>query len=666
MNRARVTKAALLTGVVLLLGGAPAAAEPIESAVVAAPWDDWCEGDAPLSDPTTAGVAAAIDPGPAAADRREGDPFADEPTASVYDTYGYGGLEWVNYDLGCGPDAARDPAAAGLGAIANLTLDGIELGNAALTTVSRFATDPDTLSVLEPVQRVLAEAIGRNLFLPLFVMTALGTALWLAAKARHGDVALAASGSGWVLACAAIGIASAFWWNTIVPLIDDSIGAVQSAVTDSLNGISGGGCLPGETRPSGGQCAAPADAMAGALHEATLYQTWKAGTFGRYDSPTADKYADDLFAASTLSWAEYEEVKGDSDARNDLLKEKQSEFDRIANAIEEEDPAAYQYLAGHKNGARLGYAAVGGIAFLVSSWFIAVANVLTVYALLVVRLVIVLLPLIVLVAGYYPARHRLTGVVNYAVAALIAALTMAPAGAAMVVFAGALLNPSTGLPAWLACLLICAAGVALWRLTKPLRAIRSLATGLSAARERGRHLHVREMGLVHSADYPDNYPRPGEQAADIGRAAPAETTYEWGQRPDGPIPRPAAPNRVAGSVASNPTMQAAAIGAARSAAASSAAGAASGGTATVAAAAIGGAKAAGSQVVTSKATGRNRKNGAPAETQDPPPRPAGGSQRRVYRPVVMTADEAARQPRPREARRDASGAFVIYTPDGDK
>jgi len=41
----------------------------------------------------------------------QGDPFAEGARTTMYEQYGYSGLRWHTYDLGCGPDAARNPDA---------------------------------------------------------------------------------------------------------------------------------------------------------------------------------------------------------------------------------------------------------------------------------------------------------------------------------------------------------------------------------------------------------------------------------------------------------------------------------------------------------------------------------------------------------------------------
>jgi hypothetical protein len=48
-----------------------------------------------------------------------GDPFAPNAKTTIYEQYGYAGLRWTTYDLGCGPDSARAPDATAGTAVAN-------------------------------------------------------------------------------------------------------------------------------------------------------------------------------------------------------------------------------------------------------------------------------------------------------------------------------------------------------------------------------------------------------------------------------------------------------------------------------------------------------------------------------------------------------------------
>ena len=104
--------------VVLLLGwllglGAPASASP------AIPGIPDCK-DAPAAQLPGYGLPGFLDgkPDPLPA---QGDPFTKNPTTSVYEQYGYAGLTWHTYDLGCGGDL-RDVNASTDTMIGNATL----------------------------------------------------------------------------------------------------------------------------------------------------------------------------------------------------------------------------------------------------------------------------------------------------------------------------------------------------------------------------------------------------------------------------------------------------------------------------------------------------------------------------------------------------------------
>ena len=52
------------------------------------------------------------------------DPFAAGAQTSIYEQYGFAGLRWHTYDLGCGPDAAASNPDAIIGtAISNWMLN---------------------------------------------------------------------------------------------------------------------------------------------------------------------------------------------------------------------------------------------------------------------------------------------------------------------------------------------------------------------------------------------------------------------------------------------------------------------------------------------------------------------------------------------------------------
>ena len=62
-----------------------------------------------------------------------GDPFAKGSRTTIYEQYGYAGLRWHTYDLGCGPDAARNPDAV-IGTALSNWINNIPISMSALTS----------------------------------------------------------------------------------------------------------------------------------------------------------------------------------------------------------------------------------------------------------------------------------------------------------------------------------------------------------------------------------------------------------------------------------------------------------------------------------------------------------------------------------------------------
>ena len=74
--------------------------------------------EAPTPDMPGQGLSAFFDRPPQELPS-PGDPFAKGSDTTMYEQYGFSGLRWHTYDLGCGPDVARNPDAVIGTAISN-------------------------------------------------------------------------------------------------------------------------------------------------------------------------------------------------------------------------------------------------------------------------------------------------------------------------------------------------------------------------------------------------------------------------------------------------------------------------------------------------------------------------------------------------------------------
>lgn len=87
---------------------------------------------------------------------------------SVVQTYGYGGLNWSTYDLGCGPEAGRDPMAVIFTGFANLIMTFANSIVAVAGELAEVTAEPTFLGVFDPLLSGFAGDVGGNLFGVLF------------------------------------------------------------------------------------------------------------------------------------------------------------------------------------------------------------------------------------------------------------------------------------------------------------------------------------------------------------------------------------------------------------------------------------------------------------------------------------------------------------------
>lgn len=617
---------------IALLVGAPAA-----QAIDINPFND-CTVIPAVGTPD-AGPANSIDAGPE--DPRKGNPFADDPKVSIYEAYGYGGLIWPSSD--CAGIDGLDVGGNTAGGLANILLVGLALVVAFSAMILRYAFDPDTLNIFNPIMRLGTEVLGENVYQALFWLTIAVTATLIVVRAARARFAESAHNAGWVVFSGLLGLLALTYPLTLAPTVDKAVTGTVGMINQEMSNAVGTAA------------ATPADGAASNLHHSLLYETWCAGAVGRSAGPTADEFCPRLWAAGTLSRAELAEVRGDEEAMNDLREEKADEFNDVANDLKDADPAAYEYLVGDQNTDRLWYALLGWFAFLCSAPFLVVSGFLLLFALIVLRLAIILLPAVVVVGGFPPMRRYVTGLLDYAGGALLTALLFGSAAAVFIGMIGGFLSPSTDTPLLLAALLLLVTTIAAWKLTKPMRKVQNLAA--VRARFGGGQ---RDGAPARGGDYADDEygqrpargPRGGSDGGSGGIFAPAAVVGgAW------------AANTVPAE-AQGPAASAALSGALKGAAATAALTAATGGTATAATLAAGAVKGGAGAAYTQRTRARALA-GAPAADTDAHEPPAQDA--RAATPVGARAPQAlpagahAHSTDPRAAR-GAEPRPRVYTP----
>ncbi len=391
------------------------------------------------------------------------DPFAPGATTTIYEQYGYAGLRWNTYDLGCGADVARSPDAVIGTAMSNWAMN-LPISFAALTSsVTGAAFQPTFLGVFDPMISNVSTTLYERLFSPWVPVILLLVGIVLVFRARRNSLASTAAAVGWavvVLVLAAV----LFRWPVVAGHFADQ------TVTSTVGGVVGG--LNGNDRDT-----PPAIAASSAVHESIFYQNWLAGEFGDADSRTARKYGPELFKAQALTWREAAILESDPERGEEIIEDKQERFEDVAAQVKEDDPAAYQYLTGHQSDTRVGYAILGAVATFLALPFLLISALLLIGSFLIVRLAVMLFPAFATMGLFPPARGIVTGTGRVVGAALVNAVIFGVGAAVTVLGIGLILDPDSRLPGWLALVLMPLFSFVMWFALKPFRRLTTMGGG---------------------------------------------------------------------------------------------------------------------------------------------------------------------------------------------
>ena len=219
-----------------------------------------------------------------------GDPFAQGSGTTIYEQYGYAGLRWRTYDLGCGPDAMRSPDAVIGTAVSNWIMQA-PVALAALTgALTGVAFRPTFLDTFDPVVERVSSSLHENLFASWIPVVLVLLGFTIIFMARRKALASTAGAVGWALIVVILATALFRWPIEAGHAADATVSGTIGEVVGHLDGNDTG--------------TDPGTAVASQVHEAILYRSWLAGTLGSPDSATAKKYGAELFQAQALTWRE--------------------------------------------------------------------------------------------------------------------------------------------------------------------------------------------------------------------------------------------------------------------------------------------------------------------------------------------------------------------------
>lgn len=450
--------ALVAAGTVLLFllvpAGSPAAAQPSHGFLGID-----CK-QAPTPDMPGQGIAGLFETTPSPLPK-PADPFAPGSHTTLYAQYGYAGLRWHTYDLGCGPDIGRSPDAVIGTAVSNWVMNAPIAFTALVSSLTEVAFKPTFLNVFDPVISRVSGALHRSLFATWVpaVLALLGLVILF--RARRHALATTAAAIGWALIVVLMATALFRWPVAAGHVADGTVTSTLGAVVNGLDGHHG---------------VKPGVSVASSVEDAILYRSWLAGELGSSSSPTARRYGPALFRAQALTWHEASVVQRDPARGQAIIQAKEARWQQIASEIKASDPSAYEYLTGRRSDTRVGYAFVAGFAAFLSLPFLLVSALLLLGSFLIVRLAVMLFPAFATLGVFPAGRGLVTGIGRTVAAAVINSVVFGIGAAITVKVMGLLLDPASRLPGWLELVLMPLFGFIMWVALKPFRRLTTMVS----------------------------------------------------------------------------------------------------------------------------------------------------------------------------------------------
>ncbi len=389
-----------------------------------------------------------------------GDPFAAGSTTTIYEQYGYAGLRWRTYDLGCGPDAMRNPDAVIGTAVSNWVMQAPIALTALTGSLTEVAFHPTFLDTFNPVVERVSTALHDNLFaswIPV-VLTLLGASIIF--MARRSAFASTAAAVAWALFVVILATALFRWPIVAGNAADDVVTATIGEAVGRLDGDSTG--------------TDPGVAVASQVHEAILYRSWLAGTLGSPDSEVAKKYGPDLFKSQALTWREAVRAQEDPDEAKKIIEAKKEQWTEVADKIREADPEAYENLTGARSETRVGYSFLSALGTFLSLPFLLLSALLMLGCFFIVRLAVMLFPAFAVLGAFPTSRGLVTGLGRAVAAAVVNAIIFGIGAGVTVAVLGILFHPGGGAPAWLSLVLMPLFSLIMWQALKPFRRLTTM------------------------------------------------------------------------------------------------------------------------------------------------------------------------------------------------
>ncbi|GAA4411300.1 hypothetical protein GCM10023168_32010 [Fodinibacter luteus] len=507
--------------------------------------------DAPVPEQPGTGLPGALDPAPDPLPVA-GDPFVQQPSTSVYDQYGYAGLRWHTYDLGCG-GSVRDPAAATDTMIGNVLLSCAVWLTAATNGLHNKVAHPASyMRPLDSVVETVTTRLHESIWSPWGAVAVLGVAAFLLYQAMRGLFPTVVAGAAWAALVLAVVAAITQYPSRASSFFDDTIASTIGSIQSRTAGIDAS-TQPGESS---------ARAQGALTVDRVLYDAWLRGQLGSSDSAAAKRWGPTLFRASAVTWSE-SAAASTPEAMNQLNEEKGSQWKDTADEIAEQDPATYVVLQG-KAGGRMGTGLMALFGAVFVDLFRLVADVFLLAGLVMLRLLVMFLPAAAVIGVFAPLSGVVKQMANIGGAAVVNVVAFSAGSVVYTAAISAVLSTADdigmGIMALVLCLVIT---LAAFVLMAPLLSFTRIL-GHSGRRMRRHHLGrqltryvVTRQGVNDGTkkaieDSQDDEPEPTVPADDGGRRAadapPRAETFAraqvvWDVTSDGGLSRTSASPR---------------------------------------------------------------------------------------------------------------------------
>jgi hypothetical protein len=392
-----------------------------------------------------------------------GDPFASPPTATVYDQYGLGGLQWSIYDPGCG-GAIRQPVNSAWTEVANFLFMGAQSVVAGTGTVMYTALKPSIWT--NRLDLILGQATHwtySSLFIPLVgpVMILLSV---LVAWRHHDNLTESVAVFRWGLMMLVLGMFISLYPLRVSHFADSVVNEAATLTSAPIDGSNHN--QPGWT------------SALGALHGSVLYTTWQRGEVGNTNDPTRRVLSDRLFKDQVLSWRERQLLSGDQ--IDDLTKKKQGDYKAVAAYLQKKDPDAYDTLTGRHGATRAFWAFVSLLMSIVTCGFLFIAALIIILSLLSIRLALMIGPLLILIGMHPNYSHHVRGIASYLAVQVVNALKFFAMGMVFLLVVGFLMAPDSGVSPLISTILLGVLSFIGFHYLKPFSALMSVIPGTKA------------------------------------------------------------------------------------------------------------------------------------------------------------------------------------------